>query len=109
MSEKESREEETEEENFEKMIDSETTGEETGWSTEEIEVPRISFSISSLEAMLNIEELLLEALKNPNTVNQVIENIRKLREGYPPKQKKTAEKAKTAKKPQKKKSSKSKK
>jgi len=101
--------EETEEESFEKILSLETAAEEeVSLSTEEVEVPKVSFSISSLETMLSIEELLLKALKNPDTVNQVVENIRKLRESFSLSQKKTTRKAKPVKKPQKKKTTKGK-
>jgi hypothetical protein len=102
-------EEETEEESFEKILSLETAAEEeVSLSSEEVEVPKVSFSISSLETMLSIEELLLEALKNPDTVSQVVENIRKLRESFSLRQKKAVQKAKSVKKPKKKKTTKGK-
>jgi len=100
---------ETEEESFEKILSLETAAEEeVSLSSEEVEMPKVSFSISSLETMLSIEELLLEALKNPDTVSQVVENIGKLRESFSLRQKKTVQKAKSVKKPKKKKTTKGK-
>lgn len=99
--------EEEEEESFEKMIDLETAEEEVGWSVEEVEVPRISFSIDSLETMVGVEELLLKALNNPEAVDEVVKNISKLREGFSTRRKKAEQKTKT-KKSQKTKTSKSK-
>lgn len=100
MSEEEKRgveEEEEAEESFEKIIGLETTEEEVSWSVEEVEVPRISFSINSLETMIGIEELLLKALNDPEAVDEVVENIRKLRESFSLRQKKAEEKTKTKK------------
>ncbi|MEO3992789.1 MAG: hypothetical protein QN229_00505 [Desulfurococcaceae archaeon TW002] len=101
MSEEEKRteeEEETEEESFEKMINLETTEEEVSWGAEEVEVPKISFSINSLETMISIEELLLKALNNPDAVDEVVNNIKKLRENFLSKQKKKEQKTKTSRK-----------
>lgn len=100
MSEEEKRreEEETEEESFEKMIDLETTEEEVSWGAEEVEVPKISFSINSLETMISIEELLLKALDNPDTISEVVVNIKKLRENFLTRQKKKEQKTKKSQK-----------
>ncbi len=100
MSEEEKRteEEETEEESFEKMIDLETTEEEISWGAEEVEVPRISFSINSLETMVSIEELLLKALDNPDAISEVVDNIKKLRENLLTREKEKEQKTKTSRK-----------
>ncbi|MEM0024954.1 MAG: hypothetical protein QXV93_06620 [Zestosphaera sp.] len=101
MSEEEKRKEEegeeAEEESFEKIINLETTEEETSWSAEEVEVPRISFSINSLETMISVEELLLKALNNPETADEVVRSIRRLRENFSLRQKKAEQKPKTRK------------
>lgn len=85
--------EEAEEEVFEKAIDSEGSGVETPEEElEEVSVPRApSFSLNSLEMMLSVDELLVKALSNPESLREAAGVIKKLRE-----------KSTTSKKPQRK-------
>ncbi|MEM2020776.1 MAG: hypothetical protein QXP80_00925 [Zestosphaera sp.] len=103
----EGQEEESEEESFERMINLDETGTEvSGEEFEEVSVPRFSFSLNALEAMLNIGELLLKAASEPEYASNATTKIRELRERLTrvkkkerkivkkPEKKKTAEKKK---------------
>ncbi len=77
----EEQEEETEEESFERMINLDETGAEvSGEEFEEVSVPRFSFNLNALEAMLDIGELLLKAASEPEYVSNATTKIRELRE-----------------------------
>ncbi|MEM2005820.1 MAG: hypothetical protein QW705_02875 [Zestosphaera sp.] len=73
--------EETEEEAFEKAIDLGEAESGTPEEFEEVSVPRApSFSLNSLEVMLSVDELLVKAVNNPESLREVSSMIRKLRE-----------------------------